>query len=73
MNEDQRTFKWLMLQLKKSHSEIYKLKEKDEMARKNMSGLLDMYEPTMDNDKYMLKRSLALHKKLKTYASRILI
>lgn len=65
MNEGHHTFNKLRMQLKKSHSEIDELKEQDEMPRKTMSDLLNMYQIVMENAKYMMKKSLPLHRHMK--------
>lgn len=51
--------------MKKAHSRIDELKEKDESARKKMYDLLNLYEPSMENGKYMLKRTLHLYRQIK--------
>lgn len=64
VDEGKHTFNRLRRQLKEDHKEIYELKQQDEMDRKQMSDLLDIYQPAMDNVKYMLSRSLPLHRKM---------
>lgn len=65
IDEGKHIFNRSTLQLKKAHSEIFELKKQDEMNSKNMSEILDMYELSMENARYMMKRYLPLHREMK--------
>jgi len=65
VDERKHTFNKLRRQLKETHREIFELKQQDEMAKKQMSDLLDIYQPAMNNAKYMFSKSLPLHRKMK--------
>lgn len=61
MDEGQHTLK----QLKKAQNEITSLGKQDERAKTKIHDHLNIFEPTLFEAKYMLKRTLLLHRQLK--------
>jgi hypothetical protein len=64
-HESNPTFKRLRRQLKEARTENDKLKKKDLETRIKMKDMLDLYEETIDKERFMAKRSLPLHRQLK--------
>jgi len=64
-HESNPNFKRLRRQLKDARDENEKLKKENLEARIKMKDMIELYEETLDKERYMSKRSLPLHRQLK--------
>jgi hypothetical protein len=60
------TFKRLIRQLRDARKEVARLKVESLTERRKMKELMDMYNETLDLERFSARRSLPLHRKLKT-------